>query len=63
MIQDKDTNFVYIANKLSQWKGYSAFCKELISIFDDLKIPYGKIYDVYIKESNRDEYSSTGRKL
>ena len=45
MIQDKDTNFVYIANKLSQWKGYSAFCKELISIFDDLKIPYGKIYD------------------
>ena len=43
MIQDKDTNFVYIANKLSQWKGYSAFCKELISIFDDLKIPYGKI--------------------
>ena len=45
MIQDKDTNFVYIANKLSQWKGYSAFCKELISIFDELKIPYGRIYD------------------
>ena len=45
MIQDKDTNFVYIANKLSQWKDYSVFCKELISVLDELKIPYGRIYD------------------
>ena len=45
MIQDKDTNFVYISNKLSLWKNYSTFCNELMSVMDELKIPYGKIYD------------------
>ena len=45
MIQDKDTNFVYISNKLSLWKNYSTFCNELVSVMDELKIPYGKIYD------------------
>lgn len=43
MIQDKDTNFVYISNKLSLWKNYSTFCNELMSVMDELKIPYGKI--------------------
>lgn len=42
MIQDKDTNFVYISNKLSLWKNYSTFCNELMSVMDELKIPYGK---------------------
>ena len=45
MIQDRDTNFVYISNKLSLWKDYSAFYNELISVMDELEIPYGKIYD------------------
>lgn len=42
MIQDRDTNFVYISNKLSLWKDYSAFYNELISVMDELEIPYGK---------------------
>lgn len=42
MIQDKDTNFVYISNKLSLWKNYSTFCNELMSVMDELKIPYEK---------------------
>lgn len=44
MIQDKDTNFVYISNKPSLWKDYSAFCNELMAVMDELEIPYGKIY-------------------
>lgn len=45
MIQDKDTNIVYISSKLSQNKEYNEFYSELIRLFDELKIHYDRIWD------------------
>lgn len=45
MIQDKDTNIVYISSKLSQNKEYNKFYSELTELFDELEIRYDRIWD------------------
>lgn len=45
MIQDKDTNIVYISSKLSQNKEYNKFYSELAELFDKLEIHYDRIWD------------------
>lgn len=45
MIRDKDTNIVYLSHKLSIWKYYKDFYKNLIGLFDELNIRYARIYD------------------
>lgn len=45
MIQDKDTNIVYISSKLNEWKNYKDFYCQLTSIFEELEIRYARIYD------------------
>ncbi|HBN06660.1 MAG TPA: hypothetical protein DD434_12875 [Bacteroidales bacterium] len=45
MIQDKDTNIVYLSHKLNIWKDYKDFYKNLTDLFDELNIRYARIYD------------------
>lgn len=45
MIHDKDTNFVYISNKLSQWKDFQKFFYEFKSVLDEMQIKYARVYD------------------
>lgn len=45
MIQDRETNFVYISYKLGYWKEFKDFYKELTNLFDELDIKYANIYD------------------
>lgn len=42
MIQDKDTNFVYLSDKLN-WKRYRGFYGELKKVLEELHIEYGEI--------------------
>lgn len=45
MIQDKDTNIVYFSSKLSEWKNYRDFYRELVSLLDELGVRHARLYD------------------